>query len=83
MAFKVIVAQSVNKGSDVVYNTWRMHPEWPRLHLIDFMHNYRYFRPEHVCADCAYNALPNKTGVPSHKTICQQLRSALKVSFCE
>ncbi len=52
----------------MVYNTWRMHLEWPRLHLTDFVHSYRYFRPEHVCADCAYNSWPNKTGVHSHIT---------------
>jgi hypothetical protein len=58
--------QSLNKGSDVVYDTWRKHPEWPRLHLTDFMHNNRYFRAEHECADCAYNSWPNRTGVRSH-----------------
>ena len=75
----------------MVYNTWRMHLEWPRLHLIDFVHSYRYFRPKHVCADCAYNSLPNKTGVHSHITPfthvihinhMQQLLSSLSVVSC-
>jgi hypothetical protein len=60
-----VVTQSLNKGSDVVYDTWRKHPEWPRLHLVDFKHSERYFRAEHVCADCAYNSWPNRTGVRS------------------
>jgi hypothetical protein len=57
--------KSLNKGSDVVYDTWRKHPEWPTLHLVDFKHSYRYFKQEHACADCAYNSLPNRTGVRS------------------
>jgi hypothetical protein len=75
----------------VVYDTWRTHLEWPRLHLIDFVHKDRYFRPEHVCADCPYNSLPNKTGVRSHiailhmsyiSTHMQQLRSSLSIVLC-
>jgi hypothetical protein len=58
-----LFAQSLNKGSDVVYETWRKHPEWPTLHIVDFKHNGRYFRDEHICRECPYNSLSNKTGV--------------------
>ena len=64
---------------------------WERINLFDFKHSEPSFRAEHVCADCAYNSLPNKTGVHSHITPfthvihinhMQQLLSSLSVVSC-
>lgn len=57
------MGQSFNKNSDVVYNAWRKHPEWPMLHLTAYKSYEKYFMREHICTTCPYNSLPSKLGV--------------------